>query len=100
MEESSPPTVAGAVADLAEALPHSHLVDLATNEPERVYNLINFARVNIVGRRPHFDRVQVLSSGQIYPARIAGARDSRNRAATPERIDQPDNLARSDQPDQ
>jgi hypothetical protein len=38
VEKNSPLTVAGAVAELADASPHSHLADLSTNEPEPDHN--------------------------------------------------------------
>src|ERR1700740_979539 len=101
MEESSPPTVAGAVADLAEASPHSHVVDLATNEPERVYISINFGGVNMVGRRRLFlaaSKSCRLDGHAAYPDRGLTAHDLRNRMAALERFEQPDNLARCDEP--
>src|SRR5580704_462053 len=49
MEGSSPPTVAGAVADLAsrETSPHSHLADLSSGEPERAHHQNKTASVNV-----------------------------------------------------
>jgi hypothetical protein len=60
LEESSPLTVAGAVAALAmlKASPNSHLAGPSTNEPERGYNRGDVGYVNAAGRVPYLESLQ------------------------------------------